>query len=1045
MRLTQMSRALIVFSAAALATSCSKRMALDLSAENTDGQTGRFNGTLEMSAARQGGELDATFGTSGHVQRNFRFGHYTPQFAVRDAKDNLLVGGLSQKTNDRYFIARFSKNGAPDPTFGRNGFLEFGAPKSGSTLLSIAPKGEGEGLVLGTTCTSETNGVCSAYTFFSAKFNDKGELDPTYGEAGQHNVSEKGAHYSVTSTRSGIFVISRVITTKAGVPQLAVDRLLPFETKSLRILTVDMLADAGPYSVTSQMDVAGKDDKLLLSVCGNKGATYLLNRYSGDFATGSLDPKVEAFLGTGFMNVDNVIDQCIDQILPLPEGLLVAGSGGIGGPADLVYRFVALTKASGELIWKEIRDQQPTHYMSLTSGSGEVMELTSLRDPELIRMSLQTGQPVGKKVAFHLGASKSSLLALLPGFDSSWLGVGSACFSKSDKDCGIALFDADANFSLTTEPVKRHVPVLPNSFSAFSLQNDGSIWSAGTIRGKSSKVSAIAAFTPEGRIKADFGPENKGETFFEDLSEPVAILPIDDGKALVMGTIAAESGEQGVWVRRLLSSGKIDIAFDTKGHKVLFIKGKDFTLATAKMGTDGRLYLAGQACPLAGDNNMSCYFSVMAFSLKPTDPKPLTTKIYDETVYAGKIKQVVQDFPHAMVFSKDGTGFIVGSRCTKSPEAAAPAADPAAQTAPSQAMQDVLSRFSGAITPSASTGKTVLNTSLLNNKTNLAGVIGLPASAPRGSAPTSNPLRANFAIVTPTIIPTRTTPASTPRPAAVTNSQILDAAIGTKTLVNHFTPDLISQLGDLTQNTKVALSQGAFFSGDLLGMNFEANSVLFNSIGNLFDEMAKFHCDWQIQAFKADTLTKTARLTQSLADSTDAVLPTQKYAAQTFVLLDETDTPSFMVAGDLCLDGFGCDPVLMKFHYEKKNDVASITPDLSIGVKGRILLQFRDHTVLEQLENSSRTKVQSMVLQRDGKIVIGCNSLDGDTNDIAIARIRPDSLDLDPRFGPDGTGMIMPRLGSEANFLKSIVVQENGGILLAGEAEQDFALLRLTP
>jgi uncharacterized delta-60 repeat protein len=87
--------------------------------------------------------------------------------------------------------------------------------------------------------------------------------------------------------------------------------------------------------------------------------------------------------------------------------------------------------------------------------------------------------------------------------------------------------------------------------------------------------------------------------------------------------------------------------------------------------------------------------------------------------------------------------------------------------------------------------------------------------------------------------------------------------------------------------------------------------------------------------------------------------------------------------------------------------------------------------------------IAGVVLQSDGKIVVAGSSFNGANDDFALARYNTDGT-LDSTF--DGDGKLTTAIGAGADVLKSIALQADGKIVVAGSshngANTDFALAR---
>ena len=86
---------------------------------------------------------------------------------------------------------------------------------------------------------------------------------------------------------------------------------------------------------------------------------------------------------------------------------------------------------------------------------------------------------------------------------------------------------------------------------------------------------------------------------------------------------------------------------------------------------------------------------------------------------------------------------------------------------------------------------------------------------------------------------------------------------------------------------------------------------------------------------------------------------------------------------------------------------------------------------------------QSVKIQTDGKIVVGGFASNGSNNDFAVVRYNPDGS-LDTTF--DGDGKVLTAVGSESDEARTMTLQPDGKIVLAGYSRigtnDDFSLAR---
>ena len=126
------------------------------------------------------------------------------------------------------------------------------------------------------------------------------------------------------------------------------------------------------------------------------------------------------------------------------------------------------------------------------------------------------------------------------------------------------------------------------------------------------------------------------------------------------------------------------------------------------------------------------------------------------------------------------------------------------------------------------------------------------------------------------------------------------------------------------------------------------------------------------------------------------------------------------------------------------NDFALVryTPDgsLDTGFGGG------DGIVTTDLGSSSDAGL-SVTVQADGAILVTGITFNGTDYDFALVRYNPDGT-LDTKFG-GGDGIVTTPIGTSNDYGRSVMVQSDGGILVAGysrnSTDYDFALVRYNP
>jgi uncharacterized delta-60 repeat protein len=123
------------------------------------------------------------------------------------------------------------------------------------------------------------------------------------------------------------------------------------------------------------------------------------------------------------------------------------------------------------------------------------------------------------------------------------------------------------------------------------------------------------------------------------------------------------------------------------------------------------------------------------------------------------------------------------------------------------------------------------------------------------------------------------------------------------------------------------------------------------------------------------------------------------------------------------------------YHFAVVRYNANGTPDTTFGAgTSKVAVDF----------NGTDDLARSIAVQGDGKILVAGYSRVGSTDDFAMVRLLPDGA-LDSAFG-GGTGKVTTAFGTGHDLCRSVLVQPNGKILLGGNAtigsSFDFAAAR---
>lgn len=157
-----------------------------LLAGGRSGPLGRHN--FALARFLPNGALDTTFGTAGKVFTDFG-GRDDSIEALAVLPDGRILAAGPSGTGPtggpfKMALARYTKQGKPDPTFGISGktLLSFGQ-SSAATALALLPGGKF--LVGGGIAAAGGVGGAANMDFAVLRFTANGKLDPTFGTAGR--------------------------------------------------------------------------------------------------------------------------------------------------------------------------------------------------------------------------------------------------------------------------------------------------------------------------------------------------------------------------------------------------------------------------------------------------------------------------------------------------------------------------------------------------------------------------------------------------------------------------------------------------------------------------------------------------------------------------------------------------------------------------------------------------------------------------------------------------------------------------------------------
>jgi uncharacterized delta-60 repeat protein len=122
------------------------------------------------------GKIDSSFGTNGYAFTNFQEFDYATAAAIQ-YKGKIIVAGYSEDASFypvRIALARYTKNGLPDSSFGTNGKVITGVGGIYDRAYGLAIQPDNKILVAGSTDGD----------FFVARFKANGKIDKSFGVNG---------------------------------------------------------------------------------------------------------------------------------------------------------------------------------------------------------------------------------------------------------------------------------------------------------------------------------------------------------------------------------------------------------------------------------------------------------------------------------------------------------------------------------------------------------------------------------------------------------------------------------------------------------------------------------------------------------------------------------------------------------------------------------------------------------------------------------------------------------------------------------------------
>lgn len=186
----------------------------------TDGTSSTITGVVRY---KSDGKLDGSLAGTGKattaaIER--------PLAVVVQPDGKTLVTGEAGSTRRKTVVARLTKSGEPDPTFGTGGKVELVDADREDIPSSIALQPDGKVLVSGALGGTVEN---ATFEVFVARFDDAGRPDPSYGSGGRaaFSLGEVTLGGPIVVQPDGKVVMAAYGITTSIIPRPLMARLLP--------------------------------------------------------------------------------------------------------------------------------------------------------------------------------------------------------------------------------------------------------------------------------------------------------------------------------------------------------------------------------------------------------------------------------------------------------------------------------------------------------------------------------------------------------------------------------------------------------------------------------------------------------------------------------------------------------------------------------------------------------------------------------------------------------------------------------------------------
>lgn len=283
------------------------------------------------------GSLDTSFGTNGNVENSicnvFPNGnsYYSLDMVIQPDDKIVIMGLIQNNTGNAYWVARLLADGALDPNFNGDGYLDlsFGTMQDRGTCVALQPDGK---ILVGGTSGS------TAQFFTVARLLSNGSLDTTFGINGVVQTPFSGTESfanCIALQQDGKIVLGGYTVNAPFARDFAMIRYLPNGTIDSSFGLNGKVITTVNTSFSDYIDkiVLDSQGRIIASGCSSFEVNYKLAmaRYT---STGLLDSS----FGNNGIVVTNISSRNSDVALQIDGKIVLVG--GFEGGVYAILRYL---------------------------------------------------------------------------------------------------------------------------------------------------------------------------------------------------------------------------------------------------------------------------------------------------------------------------------------------------------------------------------------------------------------------------------------------------------------------------------------------------------------------------------------------------------------------------------------------------------------------------------------------------------------------------------------------------------------------------------